>query len=503
MNKSHYHASQDLESLLEFLSISWNPTMHLVSISWVVAELIMLQWIAGISSFSTIETKLVEDLLANVTAVGRPVLSNNEPVHVTFDLKLHKIEKLLTREQHLITHTFVVMRWADPRMRWDPSKYNGTKLVNLGSSFVWTPDIVLYNTADLNNNAPADFYKSPLHVYSNGTITWFSTVVWQSSCAVDITWFPVDSQTCSLVFGSLSYSKHRMTLSFHKLPESFANLRSKHHVTNGEWDVLSLTAKTNEHHYDCCDAPVSQVVYTFILKRRPLYFFLYLIFPIIAVVLLSMLIFKIPADAGERIGFAVTILLTMGVYLMVIAQDLPRKGDSAPLVGILYVTLFYIMVLGCVTGIMTARMAFKVTSPPEWLRRLVIKLTKKSSKKIGALKASFNDHPIQDMHSVNEELTDFTESEHDNDMNKNRSQQLRKEKSDQISMTILRQRRSLHLGVAALAQDFTQVEADNQKQWQEIAFFLDRMFFWGYLGTIVIASCSVLLGLEVKYVQSA
>eukprot|EP00112_Aurelia_sp_Birch-Aquarium-sp1_P005630 Seg1641.18 transcript_id=Seg1641.18/GoldUCD/mRNA.D3Y31 product="DnaJ subfamily C member 25-like" protein_id=Seg1641.18/GoldUCD/D3Y31 len=144
--------------------------------------------------YSDVETKLMEVLLNNYTALGRPVVSNNDAVHVTFDLKLHKIEKLLTKEQHLITHTFVVMRWREPRMVWDPSKHNGTNILNFASSSLWVPDIVLYNTADIGNNGPADFYKSPVHVYSNGTAVWFATVAWQSSCPVDITWFPVDQQ---------------------------------------------------------------------------------------------------------------------------------------------------------------------------------------------------------------------------------------------------------------------------------------------------------------------
>ena len=47
------------------------------------------------SCYSDIETKLLQDLLNNYTALGRPVVSNNDAVHVTFDLKLHKIEKLV------------------------------------------------------------------------------------------------------------------------------------------------------------------------------------------------------------------------------------------------------------------------------------------------------------------------------------------------------------------------------------------------------------------------
>ena len=270
-------------------------------------------------------------------------------------------------------------------------------------------------------------------------------------------------------------------------------------MTNGEWNILSLSSRQHEEHYENSDAPISQVIYTVKLKRRPTYFFLYLIFPILAIVFLSLLIFKIPPDTGERIGFAVTILLTMGVYLMVISQDLPRKADNAPLVGILYVTLFYVMVLGTVTGVITAGVSFKITTPPQWLRRLVIKLTKKSSKKVGAIKNSLRKTAFTEESSNEEEarnnielqLTNHNESDNPSS----------REPSNPPQKPVLRSRTSLALSYRRPPQEFTPKEADNQEQWQEISVFLDRIFFWVYFFTIIVASCSVLLGLEVKYVS--
>ena len=270
-------------------------------------------------------------------------------------------------------------------------------------------------------------------------------------------------------------------------------------MTNGQWNVLSFSARQHEELYETSDAPVSQVIYTVKLKRRPMYFFLYLIFPILAIVFLSLLIFKIPPDTGERIGFAVTILLTMGVYLMVISQDLPRKADNAPLVGVLYVTLFYVMVLGTVTGVITAGVSFKITTPPQWLRRLVIKLTKKNSKKVGAIKNSLRKTGIAEEDSNEEEGKSNTGLQL-NDYNE-REKNLPREASNSQQKPVLRSKTSLALSYLRPPQEFTPKEADNQEQWQEISLFLDRIFFWIYFFTIILASCSVLLGLEVQYLS--
>ena len=207
----------------------------------------------------------------------------------------------------------------------------------------------------------------------------------------------------------------------------------RHHVTNGELNVLDFSARLNEEHYECCEAPVSQLIYTITLKGRPMYFFLFLIFPVIAIVLLSLLIFKIPPDTGERIGFAVTILLTMGVYLMVISQDLPRKADNAPLVGILYVT----------QGVITAGMFFKITTPPQWLRRLVLKLTKRNSNKVGAIKNSFRNGDAQKETAMDEDAKSTMELTEPNERDDN---VLPKEHGNALPRSILRRTTSLMMG---------------------------------------------------------
>ena len=264
-------------------------------------------------------------------------------------------------------------------------------------------------------------------------------------------------------------------------------------MTNGEWTVLSFSAKTKEHHYDCCHEPISQVVFTLKLKRRPMYFFLYLIFPVIAIVLLSMLIFKIPAQSGERIGFGVTVLLTMGVYLMVISQDLPRKADKAPLVGVLYVTLFYVMVLGVVTGAINATFAYKTSNPPEWLYGLVLKLKRRKSRKVAAKKPSVRIQKKQDKFPViteDEELTDLESS-------KGLQKETELDNADfkKHARPFLRSQSSMHCTI----QELTEEDIDNQMKWQEIAYYSDHIFFWLYLTLILVASGSVMLGLQLKY----
>ena len=47
------------------------------------------------------------------------------------------------------------------------------------------------------------FAKTNCIVQSNGKILWATPAITKSSCQVDITYFPFDTQVCSLKFGQL------------------------------------------------------------------------------------------------------------------------------------------------------------------------------------------------------------------------------------------------------------------------------------------------------------
>lgn len=58
-------------------------------------------------------------------------------------------------------------------------------------TFICLTDI---SRAEDDNKSPRDTYKAPVNVYPDGKVVWYVPVVWKSSCTVDITWFPVDTQ---------------------------------------------------------------------------------------------------------------------------------------------------------------------------------------------------------------------------------------------------------------------------------------------------------------------
>ncbi len=210
---------------------------------------------------SPYERDLMTTLLANYNVYTRPTTSNAKAVVVDFDLKLGKLVKLDIKEQILIANTRVSMRWNDPSLVWNKTAHNGTEFLTIPSSHVWTPDILLHNTAVQDSKGKTDVYKSRVRVTSAGVVHWMSLVTIQASCTLNIRWFPFDEQECQLNFGSISYIKKDVRLKFHKQPKKVSEMKNKFHYSSGDWEMQELTSHVEDVYYEGCNYPFSMVIY--------------------------------------------------------------------------------------------------------------------------------------------------------------------------------------------------------------------------------------------------
>lgn len=277
-------------------------------------------------------------------------------------------------------------------------------------------------------------------------------------------------------------------------------IKGHHHITNGEWEYQEMTAKYENLHYDCCHEPVEQIIYRLKIKRKPLFFLLYMIFPVCTVVFLSLLSFIIPPESGERVGFGVTILLTMGVYLMVISEDLPKTAHSAPLIGVLYVTLFYVMILGYVASTVSVNLSLRESKPPSILLRLARK--EKSAQRMPSKKSmrsekqsSWNEGRGEE--PMNEKLRNGSEEEktHFTDYKIRDNYLMIDAKIEKQNEENLDDNVSLKRDIPI---DCLQKEKNNN-DWRRIVAFLDKVFFVLFLMLIIISCCTILVALEIMY----
>jgi len=317
------------------------------------------------------EQNLLSTLLANYSTSTRPATSTDKAVSVMFELMVNKVVKLDIRDQVLVLNALVLLRWYDPQLAWNVSEWNNTNYLNIPYSSIWVPDIMLYNTALDDSKSPSDVYKTKVQVDYRGQASLASAVTLKASCSIDIKWFPFDSQSCTLTFGSQSYTRSRLDLVFRKQPQNAKGIRGNYHVDNGDWNLTSVSSRRTETKYDFSPESFAVVEYTLDLTRLYQYYLLYLILPCLGLVIVAPFMFYLPADSGERTGFGVTVVLALSVYLLVISDKLPEKSDKTPLLGALYIVLFFLLVVAMIFGIITTHLCLKTTRPPVWLWNLL------------------------------------------------------------------------------------------------------------------------------------
>jgi len=69
------------------------------------------------------------------------------------------------------------------------------------------------------------------------------------------------------------------------------------------------------------------------MRRKPLFYVFNMILPCLLITLVAMLGFYIPSDSGEKVTMGITTLLSMTVFLMLVAENMPATSDVLPLVG--------------------------------------------------------------------------------------------------------------------------------------------------------------------------
>ena len=133
--------------------------------------------------------------------------------------------------------------------------------------------------------------------------------------------------------------------------------------------MTSMTSSDGNETFRCCDKPYSAVTIEIQLKRKPLFYLLYTLLPLIALILTFLLIFHL--DIGQRSSYGVTILLSITVYLLVISGYLPQNSDNWPFIGLTFVCEFFLLCLALAVAEYSVHLAHrKKRPPPAWLIKL-------------------------------------------------------------------------------------------------------------------------------------
>ncbi|KAK9880272.1 hypothetical protein WA026_010145 [Henosepilachna vigintioctopunctata] len=273
--------------------------------------------------------RLYDDLLSNYNRLIRPVVNHTESLTVWLGLKLSQLIEMNLKNQVMTTNLWVVQKWHDYKLRWDPSEYGGVEMLYVPSEHIWLPDIVLFNNAD--GNYEVTLMTKAVLSYT-GEVIWKPPSIYKSSCEINVQYFPFDEQSCLMKFGSWTYNgkqvdlKHIDQVPGHNLVKVGIDLTEFY--LSVEWDLLAVPATRNEEYLPCC-----AVAYAITMRRKTLFYTVNLIIPCVGITFLTVLVFYLPSDSGEKVSLCVSILLSLTVFFLLLAEIIPPTSLAVPLLG--------------------------------------------------------------------------------------------------------------------------------------------------------------------------
>nr|KAF6348065.1 cholinergic receptor nicotinic alpha 2 subunit [Myotis myotis] len=271
------------------------------------------------------EDRLFKHLFGAYNRWARPVPHTSDVVIVRFGLSIAQLIDVDEKNQMMTTNVWLKQEWSDHKLRWNPAEFGNITSLRVPSEMIWIPDIVLYNNAD------GEFvvnHMTKAHLFSTGTVHWVPPAIYKSSCSIDVTFFPFDQQNCKMKFGSWSYDKAKIDL---QPMEQTVDL--KDYWESGEWAIVNATGTYNTKKYDCCAEIYPDVTYYFVIRRLPLFYTINLIIPCLLISFLTVLVFYLPSDCGEKITLCISVLLSLTVFLLLITEIIPSTSLVIPLIG--------------------------------------------------------------------------------------------------------------------------------------------------------------------------
>nr|AWJ68155.1 putative nicotinic acetylcholine receptor 4 [Hirudo verbana] len=512
---------------------------------------------------STHSKRLYQDILnsASYNKLIRPVGQNSDTLVVKVGLRLTSIIDIDEKNQIMTTNVWLEQEWYDYKLKWNPENYGNVRKLYVPPDAIWLPDIVLYNSADGNFTVKI---MTKATVHHDGLVTWSPPAIYKSLCLINVEYFPFDEQTCTLKIGSWSYDGYSVDIKHNLLKDGDNDLQEieeginlTDYAASIEWDLLAVPAKKYLKYYPCCSEPFPDIKFNITIRRKTLYHTVNLILPCVAICALTLLVFFVPAYSGEKITMAITILNSLNIFLLLVAEINPPTSLATPLIGKYLLFIMVLVTCSIIVTVFVLNVHFRspsthVMSPCirqlflEVLPRLLFMQRPQDKKqelqrKLGftgsirsvnqdsnilidstkilagqeaktrpseteapvGLNASNIHHAPQSYPLLNDEENDDYEEEDDIEQEVWRQQDTRRRNDSQLKCALPPTLMQAVIGVNFIAEHIReQDESDKVKEdWQFISTVMDRLFMWMFTAVCFVGTLSIIIQAPTLYVN--
>lgn len=156
-----------------------------------------------------------------------------------------------------------------------------------------------------------------IRVAKDGTLQWTPGGVYETQCTTDVTYYPFDTQTCNITLATWGYTSIEINLRGSKVDTTY-------YEASGEWEFSTYSISSSTRAFGSNSLP--QISFQLNFQRRPYFQVMNTIIPMILLASLSVFVFQLPPDSGEKMGYSLTTLLAFAVYLTLVSANIPTTS---------------------------------------------------------------------------------------------------------------------------------------------------------------------------------
>ncbi|GMT15308.1 hypothetical protein PFISCL1PPCAC_6605, partial [Pristionchus fissidentatus] len=298
------------------------------------------------------QIKLVQDLLDKYDKKAKPIWDNSKPINVSFSMDLYQILELNEPQQYILLNAWIIERWYDEFLYWDPKDYDNITELRLPYDTIWLPDTTLYNSLVMKDDDTRRLLNAK--VTTNTTrkaalIELLYPTIYKFSCLLNLRFFPFDVQVCTMTFSSWTYDQKGIDY----FPYS-NKIGTTNYLENEGWYMMDTKVVRSEVKYKCCPAKYTLLQLTLHLRRKPLFYLVNLIIPTSIITLIAIVGFFSTSSASgmreEKVSLGITTLLSMSILMLMVSDQMPTTSTFIPLIGWFILAMIIVISLGTIVS---------------------------------------------------------------------------------------------------------------------------------------------------------
>ena len=263
-----------------------------------------------------------------------------------------------------VSGTFSVMitltlSWQDNRLVWNTTNFMDISNISVPVTKIWTPSVIMRNSAKRVRTLGLE--NNMVTILSSGKVILNIGDFLETSCSFDVKHFPFDRQNCEILFVPWLYPNSSVGFK-----QRVKTIDLKLFSENGMWKIIGSKASIQ---YIVLSSEYPGVVYAELkysveMERRSSYFVLTIFMPVIMLLLLNSAVFVLPIESGERVGYSITCLLALAVFLTLTSEVLPKTSDPLSVLSCFLMLLVMTSAMICTMTIITLWLHHKDEKSP-------------------------------------------------------------------------------------------------------------------------------------------